>query len=289
MNGGGEISVAVKSVQDTSVYAKAGVMVRQSLDPGAATVILDVKPDGGIEFMTRYSSGEAMTFIGGGFTVSFPAYLTLVRVAGTVESLFIASVFDSQAGAWRQVGSANIKVTPSALVGLAVTSHDTGALNTSVLGYPRVVRNLLDRGGFEEYTPPALGAPGWISDNPLRQVPAKSETNQPHSGARNGACWSTTSEDCGMYQEVIAPMNGAYIFNAYVNADRAGGLVGITVNGTAGPRAAVPVGGFGNYQGLGMGFFAHEGDVIRVWMYSPPTPGYVVIDDVELVQYFGPT
>ena len=31
-----------------------------------------------------------------------------------------------------------------------------------------------------------------------------------------------------------------------------------------------------------MQFQATAGAVIRVWMYSPPTPGYVVIDDVSL-------
>jgi hypothetical protein len=32
-----------------------------------------------------------------------------------------------------------------------------------------------------------------------------------------------------------------------------------------------------------MTFTANVGDVIRVWMYSPPSPGYVVIDDASLV------
>jgi len=27
---------------------------------------------------------------------------------------------------------------------------------------------------------------------------------------------------------------------------------------------------------------ARAGDIIRVWMYSPATPGYVVIDDAAL-------
>jgi probable HAF family extracellular repeat protein len=65
-------------------------------------------------------------------------------------------------------------------------------------------KNLLVEGGFEGYTSPALGSPGWVSDS-LRQIAAKSETNQPHSGAQNGACWATTNQDCGMYQDVQAP------------------------------------------------------------------------------------
>ena len=33
-----------------------------------------------------------------------------------------------------------------------------------------------------------------------------------------------------------------------------------------------------------MTFAATAGDVIRVWMYSPATPGYVVVDDADLHQ-----
>jgi len=33
---------------------------------------------------------------------------------------------------------------------------------------------------------------------------------------------------------------------------------------------------------------ARAGDVIRVWMYSPATPGYVVIDDVVLTPSAAP-
>src|SRR5580765_2082477 len=53
----GSLTVRVDSLQDTNAFAKAGVMIRASLDPGAAMAILDIKPDGGVEFMTRAVSG----------------------------------------------------------------------------------------------------------------------------------------------------------------------------------------------------------------------------------------
>jgi hypothetical protein len=37
-----------------------------------------------------------------------------------------------------------------------------------------------------------------------------------------------------------------------------------------------------------MTFAANAGDLIHVWMYSPSTPGYVVIDDVMLTQSDSP-
>ena len=37
------------------------------------------------------------------------------------------------------------------------------------------------------------------------------------------------------------------------------------------------------FEGYTMTFTASAGDVIRVWMYSPASPGYVVIDDAILM------
>jgi hypothetical protein len=143
-------------------------------------------------------------------------------------------------------------------------------------------RQLLVEGDFEAYQPPNLGAPGWVSDS-TRRAPAISETHQPHTGSLNGACSVRTNLDCGMHQEVTAPEPGDYTFTIYANANRAGGLVGVDVNGTTVTTSKVIKRGFGNYGApYVMTFSALKGDSIRVWMYSPPTYGYVVVDDATL-------
>jgi hypothetical protein len=281
-----QVVARVTSIQNTNVYAKAGVMFRQSLDPSATSVILDVKPDGGIELMARMSPGDVTTFLGGAFVESFPVSLKLTRVSGSVESLIVAYVMGAGDSGWTQIGFAAVPIAPTAFAGLAVTSHDPSTLNTSTFDQVQVITNLMLEGGFEGYSPPALGPPGWVSDNPLRVISAKSEFNQRHNGVKNGACWATTNDDCGMYQEAIAPVSGSYTLSIFANADRPGGLVGANVNGMTAASLSVPVLGFGNYgvAPLVMNFSAQAGDVIRVWMYSPATPGYVVIDDVVLAQ-----
>jgi hypothetical protein len=271
----------------TNPFAKAGVMFRDSLDAGATHAILDVKPDGGIEFMARESASGSTRYIAG-FQASFPVTLRLVRGYATVYSVVTAFVFDPSTSTWRQLGWVTIPLGPGASAGLAVTSHDTSVLNTGVFDQVHVVKNLLVEGDFEGYAVPALGPPGWVSDNPLRRVAAKSETSQPHTGAKNAACSTTTFEDCGMYQEVIAPADGTYVLTMFANADRSGGLVGVDVNRAPAQSQAVAVRSFGNYGAnpYTMRFTAAAGDTVRVWMYSPASPGYVVIDDVALVQEF---
>ena len=70
----------------------------------------------------------------------------------------------------------------------------------------------------------------------------------------------------------------------YATADRDGGLVGANVNGTLAISSPVEARGFRNYGApYAMTFQATAGDTIRVWMYSPAMPGYVVIDDVSLI------
>jgi phosphatidylserine/phosphatidylglycerophosphate/cardiolipin synthase-like enzyme len=176
---------------------------------------------------------------------------------------------------WKVVSRTNATVVNASLV----ASSSTMSFSTAGSGGGG---NLLQQPGFEGYTPPALGTPGWVSDQPLRAIPAKSETNQPRSGTKDGACWATTNADCGMYQEVTAPATAQYTVVFYATADRTGGWVGANVNGQNVAGKAVAASGFGNYTQYVMQFQAAAGAVIRVWMYSPPTPGYVVIDDVSL-------
>jgi regulation of enolase protein 1 (concanavalin A-like superfamily)/phosphatidylserine/phosphatidylglycerophosphate/cardiolipin synthase-like enzyme len=125
LSGDGTIIVRVSGEQNTSAYAKAGVMIRQSLTATSAHVILDVRPDGTVEFMTRTTDGGSTTFIGGS-TQAFPAWLKLARTGST-----IAAFISGNGSTWTAVGSTSTSMSVSTNVGLLVTSHNTSALNTS--------------------------------------------------------------------------------------------------------------------------------------------------------------
>jgi regulation of enolase protein 1 (concanavalin A-like superfamily) len=123
----GDVTIVarVTGEQNTSSFAKAGVMLRGSTSASAAHVILDVRPDGGVEFMTRSSSGGSTSFIAG-TTGSFPVWLKLSRSGSTVTG----SV-SSNGSTWSVVGTTSPSLSSTVLAGLAVTSHNTSALNTA--------------------------------------------------------------------------------------------------------------------------------------------------------------
>ena len=122
--GDGEIVARVLSEQSSQGYAKAGLDVRQSTGASSSHVILDVKPDGGVEFMTRVADNATTTFLAG-TTTSFPVWLKLTHAGGTVTGWI-----SREGESWTAVGSTWLQ-DPTAYAGLVVTSHDTGLVNTA--------------------------------------------------------------------------------------------------------------------------------------------------------------
>jgi hypothetical protein len=107
----------------TNPHAKIGLMIRATLDPDSPHVILDMQPDGGIEFMTRQVKGGSTTFVAG--TGPAPhAWGYLTRSNGTVTATLCAF----NAPSCQTLGSVPF---PSgfAYAGAVVTSHDPTVLN----------------------------------------------------------------------------------------------------------------------------------------------------------------
>src|SRR5262249_36987712 len=53
ISGNTQIVARVATVQNTHRFAKAGVMIRESLAPGSTNVLVNVRPDGTVEFSAR--------------------------------------------------------------------------------------------------------------------------------------------------------------------------------------------------------------------------------------------
>jgi len=117
----------VESLNAGNAYAKAGLIFRDGTSANAASVILDTRPDGSIEFMARLCTGCATQFLGGGH-VTLPALLILVNNSGH----FTASVSQTDSAHATTIGSVDVSMS-TPLAGFAVTSHDTSRIATAII------------------------------------------------------------------------------------------------------------------------------------------------------------
>ncbi len=120
--GDGSIKVRVDSLEDVDIWAKAGVMIRHTLNPDARNVCLDVTPDNLVEFITREVAGAASTSVTmDADSITLPHWLRLTRQGNTLTGEHSA---DDQT--WDYVGdnsSISIPMFGDVYVGLAVTSR----------------------------------------------------------------------------------------------------------------------------------------------------------------------
>jgi phosphatidylserine/phosphatidylglycerophosphate/cardiolipin synthase-like enzyme len=123
--GDGTIVADVTTVQNVNAWTKAGVMIRESLDAGAAHASLFVTPGKGIAFQWRPSSGAVSS--SSGMAGGASTRIKLERVGQLVS----ASVSTDQGTTWTSLGGQTIALTQTVYVGLAVSSHVAGQLATA--------------------------------------------------------------------------------------------------------------------------------------------------------------
>ncbi len=120
LSGDGEITARVVSVQNTHTWAKAGVMIRESLTAGSRHAMIVVTPSEGVSFQRRASTGGTSTSTTTPGIVA-PRWVRIVRSGGTLTAYHSAD-----GSSWTQLGSQSIGMAANIHIGLAVTSHDNG-------------------------------------------------------------------------------------------------------------------------------------------------------------------
>jgi hypothetical protein len=129
LSGAGSISVQVLSVENTNGWAKAGVMIRESLEAGSRHAFVCLTPSNGVAFEGRITpSATSFSTNQTGFTA--PYWVKLERGA---DGTFTA--YHSADGvSWQAIQDAVprlISMSPNVYIGLAVTSHNSGVACTA--------------------------------------------------------------------------------------------------------------------------------------------------------------
>jgi hypothetical protein len=122
-----EIRARVASLPNTHNNAKAGVMIRESLNANSSHAMVNVTPGAGLEFIRRTSTGGASvnTVTTG---LAAPYWVRLVRSGNTFTAHRSAN-----GSTWTTIGSQSITMGGSVYVGMPVCSHVDGTLCTATL------------------------------------------------------------------------------------------------------------------------------------------------------------
>ena len=121
LNGDGSIIARVATVQNVAAWVKAGVMIRETLDPGSMHAFMLVSAARGVAFQRRETTGGTSVNTAGTMSTA-PHWVRLTRSGDTFTA------FESADGInWTQVGSDTIPMAAQVYVGLAVTSHTTSS------------------------------------------------------------------------------------------------------------------------------------------------------------------
>jgi len=122
-----DITARVTAVSNTNAWAKAGVMIRETLAAGSTHVMTAITPGSGVSFQRRTATnGSSLHTTTAGITA--PQWVRVTRVGNVFTSYYSAN-----GTSWTNLGSVTITMSTSVYIGLPVTSHVSGTLCTATL------------------------------------------------------------------------------------------------------------------------------------------------------------
>lgn len=136
LNGNGSIMARVEAMDNTTAWAKAGLMFRESLDADSRQVIAFMSPEEGIALQGRSSTGGTTEGFFNQTGLVAPCWLKLERAG----NLFTA-YYSSDGKTWSTLGSTTVAMATDITIGLAVSSHTDGVLCNAVFSHVEVNAN----------------------------------------------------------------------------------------------------------------------------------------------------
>ena len=120
LSGSGTIVAKVESVENTNDWAKAGIMIRDSLDPDSVFAMVAVTPGSGVWFGRRTAAGNASDAQA---DITAPQWVKIERSIGGL----VRASYSADGSTWTPLGSpVPVIMNTPMYIGLALTSHSSG-------------------------------------------------------------------------------------------------------------------------------------------------------------------
>jgi hypothetical protein len=217
LNGDGSIVARVDSVANTNAWAKAGLMIRETLDGGAKMAYMVVTPGSGVSFGWRTTADATPEQVNNA-VITAPQWVKLTRKG----DVFTAQ-YSADGNAWTDLPKADgtpvsVLLTGSVYIGLCVTSHDAALVTTATFSN-------ITAGGTGAWQVAAVGDDPEPANSPqslylvVEDSAGKSKViTHPDAGAANVTAWTEWKIPLGD----LAGVNLAKVKKLYIGVgDRA--------------------------------------------------------------------
>jgi len=132
LSGDGEITARVTDVgTGSNAWAKAGVMIRETLDPSSthAMAVITAGSGGGAAFQWRPNTGDSSSSVHDvSPTVSPPHWVRIVRQGDT-----FTGYVSPDGVTWTEQGSTTISMAQNVYIGMCITSHEVAEVRSATL------------------------------------------------------------------------------------------------------------------------------------------------------------
>jgi regulation of enolase protein 1 (concanavalin A-like superfamily) len=125
LSGAGSVTARIVSVSNTDPWAKAGVMIRESLEPSSPHATMVVTPENGVSFQRR-TAVNTVSEQTQQADITAPQWVRITRSGNTFTGEYSANGSN-----WTTLGSAEIAMLADAYIGLCLTSHNIDATCTA--------------------------------------------------------------------------------------------------------------------------------------------------------------
>jgi outer membrane protein assembly factor BamB len=136
LDGNGSVSARVIAVVHTDTYAKAGVMLRQSEEPGSPYYAVFATPDNGFIVQYRQSQGDISVLNNFPAVTKLPIYLKVAHVGNDFSAYYSEDGID-----WTIIPNETrtLNMPTTLFAGLAMTSHSSLQLGTATFDSVNII------------------------------------------------------------------------------------------------------------------------------------------------------